>query len=52
MDRESLKQLELDVRLLRKRGWIAPERLERELAALPDVAHKAAPQPPAPASDD
>ena len=47
MDRESLKQLQLDVRLIRKRGWIAPEELERELAALPDVADKVAPQQPA-----
>jgi hypothetical protein len=31
----------MDKRLLRRRGWLSPEDLERELAALPDVADKA-----------
>jgi hypothetical protein len=38
---ESTRNLRLDKRLLRRRGWLAPEELERELAALPDVADKA-----------
>jgi hypothetical protein len=32
--------LRLDRRLIRRRGWIADEDLERELEALPDVADK------------
>lgn len=43
MDRESMKQLELDVRMLRRRSWISAEELEKRLAELPDVADKAAP---------
>ena len=34
-------KLKLDRRLLRRRGWIDPEELEKELADLPDVSHKA-----------
>jgi hypothetical protein len=30
----------LDRRLQQRRGWIAPEQLERELSGLPDVAEK------------
>jgi len=30
----------LDRRLAQRRGWIAPEQLERELSGLPDVAEK------------
>jgi hypothetical protein len=45
MDRESKEHLRLDRRLIRRRGHLAPEELARELAALPDVAHKAAPLP-------
>lgn len=36
--------LKLDRRLLRRRGWIDPAELERELEALPDVSDKV--QPP------
>ena len=36
--------LKLDRRLLRRRGWIDPGELERELEALPDVSDKI--QPP------
>ena len=36
--------LKLDRRLLRRRGWIDPAELERELEALPDVSDKI--QPP------
>jgi len=45
MDRESRERLRLDRRLIRRRGHLSPEELAKELAALPDVAHKAAPQP-------
>jgi hypothetical protein len=41
MDRESMTRLRLDRRLIRRRSWISSEELERELGALPDVAHKA-----------
>ncbi len=43
MDRESMKRLRLDRRLIRRRGWVSKEDLERELTALPDVSHKIAP---------
>ena len=45
MDRESRERLRLDRRLIRRRGHLSPEELAKELAALPDVAHKAAPLP-------
>jgi hypothetical protein len=35
------KLLRLDRRLTGRRGWISPEEVEREVAALPDVAAKA-----------
>ena len=38
--RDGKAQLRLDRRLTSRRGWIAPEELERELDALPDVAEK------------
>ena len=41
MDRESMSQLRLDRRLIRRRRWITDEELERELGQLPDVSHKA-----------
>ena len=40
MNRDSMKALRLDRRLLRRRGWISPEDLEEQLAALPDAADK------------
>ena len=43
MDRESKERLKLDLRLVRRRGHIAPEELERELSRLPDVTHKSVP---------
>lgn len=43
MDRESTQRLRLDRRLIRRRGWVSEEELQRELAALPDVSHKIAP---------
>ncbi|MDX1649717.1 MAG: hypothetical protein R3263_07665 [Myxococcota bacterium] len=41
MVHESMRNLRLDKRLLRRRGWIAPEELEKELEALPDAEPKA-----------
>lgn len=53
MDRRSTRRLKLDKRLVHRRGWITPEELERELAALPDVSSKIAePEPEPPASED
>jgi hypothetical protein len=43
MDRESMRRLRLDRRLIRRPGWVSEEELERELAALPDASHKIAP---------
>ena len=43
MDRESMRRLRLDRRLIRRRGWVSKDELEREMAALPDVSHKIAP---------
>ena len=49
MDRRSTQQLKLDRRLIRRRGWISKEELERELTALPDVSDKLAdPEPEEP----
>jgi hypothetical protein len=46
MDRKSIHKLKLDKRLIRRRGWISAEELERELEGLPDVAGKVAePEP-------
>lgn len=39
----ALRKLRLDRRLTDRRGWIDPKELERELAALPDVSAKIAP---------
>jgi hypothetical protein len=46
MVHEHLKGLRLDRRALRRRSWISPEELEKELAALPDVATKIDESPP------
>ena len=43
MHRESMRRLRLDRRLIRRRGWLPEEDLERELTALPDASHKIAP---------
>ena len=43
MDREAMRRLRLDRRLIRRRGWLSEEDLQRELAALPDTSHKIAP---------
>ena len=46
MDRESKERLRLDQRLVRRRGHIPKEELDRALASLPDVSHKAVPLMP------
>jgi hypothetical protein len=57
MDRETVSKLRLDKRLIRRRGWISPDDLERELEALPDASSKIAPveepdsEPSPPASE-
>ena len=43
MDRESMKRLKLDRRLIGRRGWISRQDLERELSALPDASDKIQP---------
>ena len=52
MDLESMRQLKLDVRMLRRRGWIEEKELQKELAALPDVGDKAAVSEVEPPGDD
>lgn len=41
MVHDSMRNLRLDKRLTRRRGWLPPDELEKELAALPDVGEKA-----------
>jgi len=50
---DALRELRLDRRLMERRGWITRDELVRSLAALPDVATKAAPpdEPAEPAAD-
>ena len=43
MNRESMKQLRLDRRLMNRQGWISQKDLQGELEALPDVSDKVAP---------
>jgi len=52
MDRENVKGLRMDVRLISRRGWIPEQELDREIAELPDVSHKVAAAGSAAASDD
>ncbi len=42
MVHKSLRSLALDKRLIRRRGWVPTEKLEQELAALPDVSDRIA----------
>jgi hypothetical protein len=42
MVHDSMRNLELDKRLARRRGWIEPERLRQALETLPDVSEKVA----------
>jgi hypothetical protein len=44
------RNLRLDLRLIRRRGWISPEDLQRELDALPDASDKI--QPPEEEADE
>ena len=41
MQDSARKLLRLDRRLTGRRGWISPEEIEQEVAALPDVAANA-----------
>jgi hypothetical protein len=41
MVHDYIRNLKFDRRLLRRRGWVDPEELEKEFADLPDVSHKA-----------
>jgi hypothetical protein len=41
MAHDYTRNLQFDRRLLRRRGWVDSEELEKELADLPDVSHKA-----------
>jgi len=40
MDRDSINNLRLDRRLIRRRGWLSKEDLAGELEKLPDTSHK------------
>jgi len=41
MAHDDIRKLKFDRRLLRRRGWVDPTDLAKELADLPDVSHKA-----------
>lgn len=43
MDRESIKKLKVDRRLIDRRGWISKADLDKELESLPDTSDKIAP---------
>ncbi len=43
MNRESLRKLRLDRRLIDRKGWISDSELEKELGALPDTSDKRMP---------
>ena len=40
MDPKAMRNLHLDVRLQKRKGWISPEELETVLSDLPDTANK------------
>jgi len=40
MNRDSMQQLRLDRRLIRRRGWISQKDLQRELEAIPDASER------------
>ena len=42
MVHKSLRSLALDKRLIRRRGWLPAEKLEEQLARLPDVSDQIA----------
>jgi hypothetical protein len=50
MVHEHLKGLRLDKRVLRRRDWITPAELKREIGALVDVADKVDDTVPEPAT--
>jgi hypothetical protein len=41
MAQDTIRKLKFDRRLLRRRGWVDPAELAKELADLPDVSQKA-----------
>jgi len=43
MNRDATRKLQLDRRLIHRRGWISKSELEKQLADLPDVSDKIAP---------
>ena len=43
MNRDSIQQLRLDRRLIKRRGWISADELDKEIEALPDASDKVAP---------
>jgi len=43
MNRDAIRNLQLDRRLMHRRGWISKPELAKQLEALPDVGHKIAP---------
>jgi hypothetical protein len=48
MPHDSLRSHALDRRVIRRRGWITPAELERQLAGLPDLSDRVAePEPEA-----
>ena len=52
MDRESMRRLKLDRRLIRRRGWLSEEDLERALVELPDGGEPSGPSEPTEALPD
>lgn len=52
MDDESKRTMRLDRRLTTRPGWIPADELEREIAALPDVADKIDRQEDPPSGED
>ena len=43
MNRDSIRMLKTDRRLIHRRGWISKTELQKQLDALPDVSDKIAP---------
>ncbi len=51
MDKETMRKLKLDRRLIGRRGWISEDELHRELEALPDASDKILPPEPPEAAE-
>jgi hypothetical protein len=51
MNRDATRKLQLDRRLIHRRGWISKAELEKQLDDLPDVSDKIAPPDDADADD-